>query len=467
MAAVKQQKPRAKAAIDQPPADKATTEDEVPLVSSEDAPLDPATSTRRYWRDPHSGTQREIWRPGDGDGDIEHDHFERKGPAAPLDKRWRLYQLSPGTFKARINEPPSNVILDDRAVHEILQSNIPRAQLSKRWSHDFSGQANVRHRRSHRGRPAYKTKNNDETGSSESEKFHAFRPSAKVQPYYFTGEKDFTPVFYGALPEPAVVESPPEDPTSSPPKPKHHNQYTAPELLVRNGAQSASQTKGKYRARVNTFLRRSPSPPWVKDRKKLFGGVGIGRGPVGGAEGNLAPTAGFGFSFGSAPAPAPAEQGESMWVAQDEDADQQGRGGGDDDAVLLSMFDDAEGDTPARRADGKRGRRPENPLKRPASSSSFFSSRPKVPREMGYIERLAAGLSREEAQALTSSSEPNAAMARPLDSTALQERVDELEQQLEAANSLISEREQEIEGLRGQLDELQMQTVMERSMEGE
>lgn len=26
--------------------------------------LDPLTSERRYWRDPLSGTQREIWRPG-------------------------------------------------------------------------------------------------------------------------------------------------------------------------------------------------------------------------------------------------------------------------------------------------------------------------------------------------------------------------------------------------------------------
>lgn len=76
------------------PPEQAATADDEPLVSSEEAPLDPRTSTRRYWRDPNSGTQREIWRPGDGDGDIEHDHFERKGPAAPLGKRWRLYQVS-------------------------------------------------------------------------------------------------------------------------------------------------------------------------------------------------------------------------------------------------------------------------------------------------------------------------------------------------------------------------------------
>ena len=26
--------------------------------------LDPSTSERRYWRDPLTGVQREIWRPG-------------------------------------------------------------------------------------------------------------------------------------------------------------------------------------------------------------------------------------------------------------------------------------------------------------------------------------------------------------------------------------------------------------------
>ena len=166
----------------------------------------------------------------------------------------------PGPFKFRIQEPPSNVILDDRAVHEVLQSNIPRAQLPRKWSHDFSGLSAVRHRRTHRGRPAYK----DINASTEVERYHSFRPSGKTVPLYlFSGEKDFTPIFYSELPE---VEEPVQPP-DSPEKPKQHNQYTASDQLVRNGAQSASLTKGKYRPRVNTFLRRSPSPPWVHGSK--------------------------------------------------------------------------------------------------------------------------------------------------------------------------------------------------------
>lgn len=76
--------------------------------------LDPITSARRYWRDPQTGTQREIWRPGkihadrtsgatanrqtgDTDGDVVHDHYDRGGPLAPLEQRWRFYQVSLST----------------------------------------------------------------------------------------------------------------------------------------------------------------------------------------------------------------------------------------------------------------------------------------------------------------------------------------------------------------------------------
>lgn len=362
-------------------------------------------------------------------------------------------------------------------MHEILTSNIPRAQLSKRWSHDFSGQANVRHRRPHRGRPAYKNDHNaTSTAQSDSEKYHSFKSTPKVAPYPFSGEKDFTPVFYAALPPDA---SPPlqstNDEDDSPPKPKHHNQYTSPELLVRNGAQSASQTKGKYRARVNTFLRRSPSPPWVKDRSRLFGGVGIARGAEdvgagGGPGGSLAPTAGFGFSFASAPAPVGRDQGESMWVAQNEGDEGLGEDGeGEEDVVLPSIFDSPLGVRTGRHVDemggGDGSSTAENPLKRPASSG-IFSSRKKAPKEMGYIERLAAGLLEEDVEAARSGEQTVSAAAvdDPMERSA-SERVEELEQQLEVATLMINERDQEIEDLNGQLEEMQMRMAMERSME--
>jgi len=39
-------------------------EQEEQLESEGHELLDPQTSARRYWRDPLTGTQREIWRPG-------------------------------------------------------------------------------------------------------------------------------------------------------------------------------------------------------------------------------------------------------------------------------------------------------------------------------------------------------------------------------------------------------------------
>ncbi|KAM0712911.1 hypothetical protein Q7P35_000362 [Cladosporium inversicolor] len=437
-----------------------TAEGEVGTPDEHEQTLDASTSERRYWRDPLTGVQREIWRPGDGDGDVEHDHHDRRGPLVPLEKRWRLYQSSPeGPFKARIIEPPSNVILDDRAAYEILQSNIPRAQLTKRWSHDFNGQANVRHRRTHRGRPAYK----DEQATSENDKYLSFKPTAKAAaPYFFSGENNYNPVIYHDLPA-APAETPePDNEDDTPVKPKRHNQYTAPYLLVRNGAESASLTKGKYRPRVNTFLRRSPSPPWVKDRKRLFGGVGIGR------AGNAAPSSTFDFSFAPAPALTGAPTGaESMWVEQDEDIDVK-YADEDEEEVLPSVFDNPSsaggpvatlGNEGATQLHGTPG----NAIKRQAPPG-LINPRRKVPRQMGYIERLAAGLLREEVEEEAAAlSPPVATAARTVRS--MEVRALQLEDDLDAANAALNEKESEIAELKLQVEELQTQVALRESVD--
>ena len=369
-------------------------------------------------------------------------------------------QQSPGPFKARITEPPSNVILDDRAVYDILQSNIPRAQLPKRWSHDFSGQASVRHRRAHRGRPAYK----DENATSDNDRYHSFKPTARAAPPYFlSGEKDYESVFYHDLPA-APTESPEyDDEDDSPVKPKQHNQYTAPHLLVRNGAESASLTKGKYRPRVNTFLRRSPSPPWVKDRKRLFGGVGIGR--TGASNSGNSPS--FDFSFAPAPAVTGAPTGgDSMWVEQDEENEAEEVE--DDDEVISSVFNNttpAEGDAAALGNEGTTQSHgtPSSTRKRPAPSD-LIVSRLKVPRRMGYIERLAAGILREEDEEAAASPPVVAAGGT---STNNDDVVAQLEDDLDAANATISEKDEEIAELKSEVEELRTQLALRRSVDDE
>ena len=333
----------------------------------------------------------------------------------------------------------------------------------KRWSHDFSGQASVRHRRSHRGRPAYK----DEQATSENDKYHSFKPTAKAAAsYFFTGENNYKPVFYHDLPA-APAETPePDDEDDTPAKPKQHNQYTAPHLLVRNGAESASLTKGKYRPRVNTFLRRSPSPPWVKDRKRLFGGVGIGRTGASGP-GNAAPSSTFNFSFGSAPALTGAPAGEdSMWVEQDEESEL--NDAEEDEEVLPSVFDkasSAEGTGATLGNEGRAGPHttPSTPLKRPAPSD-LTSSRKKVPRQMGYIERLAAGMLREEEEAVAAS--PPATTAAGI-TVSSEDRIAQLKDELNAANAAINEQKREIAELKSKVEELQTQLASQRSVEDE
>lgn len=45
-------------------ADDTSAIDEAVTPPEDEQMLDPATSERRYWRDPLSGVKREIWRPG-------------------------------------------------------------------------------------------------------------------------------------------------------------------------------------------------------------------------------------------------------------------------------------------------------------------------------------------------------------------------------------------------------------------
>jgi hypothetical protein len=47
-----------------PGLDKNAAEVEAETPNEHEQILDPSTSERRYWRDPLTGVQREIWRPG-------------------------------------------------------------------------------------------------------------------------------------------------------------------------------------------------------------------------------------------------------------------------------------------------------------------------------------------------------------------------------------------------------------------
>lgn len=258
--------------------------------------LDPKNSARQYWTDPATRVQREIWRPGDGEGERFGDYYEKPGAPPPLEKRWRLYQVSNlmalpvyrastssfiryfstmltweqsrtglGPIKSEVNEPPKYVVLDDRAAYECSASDIPRTYLVDWWSHDFGGNGQVRARRGHRGRSAIGDEN-----APGVDKYHFTTVGTAKRRYYFTGERDYTPFVYRTT-DPTLAIAPFKPKKRGLPSPlrkralpdnKHgHNQFTPKDQMVKYGAPHKGESWKRYRTRVNPFLARDKSPP--------------------------------------------------------------------------------------------------------------------------------------------------------------------------------------------------------------
>ncbi|KAK4965204.1 hypothetical protein LTR66_012186 [Elasticomyces elasticus] len=135
---------------------------------------------RQHWLNPVTGVSREIWQPGDGDGDHMSDY---NGCPRPT-KRYRLYQSDVGNIVRHKNEPPKNVMLDDKAAYEIWRSDqFSKVDKRRHWSHDFSFSGNIRYRRQHIGRAAY---------DNEGNVTWAPLGDAKNQvKYFFTGDPNF------------------------------------------------------------------------------------------------------------------------------------------------------------------------------------------------------------------------------------------------------------------------------------
>jgi len=155
-----------------------------------------------------------------------------------------------------------------------------------------------------------------------------------------------------------------------------------------------------------------------------------------------------------------------MWVGQDEDSDTKEAEDDEEEEILPSVFDKAASTEPTGAADGNEGTTqphsaPNTPLKRPAPST-LTSSRKKVPKQMGYIERLAAGILRDEEEE---------AAASPLVATAAgtaasnEDRIAQLEEELDAANAALSEKDGELGEVRLELEEVQTQLALQRSVD--
>jgi hypothetical protein len=102
-------------------------------------------------------TEREIWRPEDGNGDPNIKTYEETQYDAKGHPTWKLYcGDAPENIEGVLIEPPKNCYLDDRAAYKILNwDGYTKAERGRFWRNDFSNKGDIRPHRKHRGRPAF------------------------------------------------------------------------------------------------------------------------------------------------------------------------------------------------------------------------------------------------------------------------------------------------------------------------
>lgn len=118
----------------------------------------------------------------------------------------------------------------------------------------------IRNRRPHRGRGVI-----GDPDAQGDDKYSFALLGKKNERYYFTGEKDYTPIIYRS-PQTAKLKAPVKRKATSPveddtePKRRWHNQYTPKELLVKNQPKATVKPSGQYGAlfEVHDPLRDSP-----------------------------------------------------------------------------------------------------------------------------------------------------------------------------------------------------------------
>lgn len=199
-------------------------------------------------------------------------------------------QLTLGPIKHNHNEPPKYVLLDDRAAFEIIKSDIPRTSLGKFWSHDFGLSGKIRDRRPHRGRGSI-----GDPDAEGNDQYDFSYIGIKNVRYYFTGEKDYTPVIYQSEELSAEISKNLEkkrkgwsvrNKDGKDPKERGHNQFTPQEWLVKNGAPSQSTTKSKKK---NKTLADHKVPEWLLDRPKRTGESPAPHDPFSNIQGDASP----------------------------------------------------------------------------------------------------------------------------------------------------------------------------------
>lgn len=233
----------------------------------------PLRTEARVYRD-EGGADRMIWQPGDGNG-VRDSEFPTK---TLFKERYRFFQTEIGPIERGINSPPHFVVLDDKAVWDIMRSKKYTAdERATFWPFDFGCNGVVRANRRHRGRAAL-IGGDAKDGEGGHVPWIAIGAKNKSTKYYLTGEDGgYKEVVFN----PSTVRSGlPSRTITSTGSRKDGNSMKIPTTEAasnsNNGSKTESTIKRKAnqplnprhsRPKVGKYLYRTPTPPWPGNRR--------------------------------------------------------------------------------------------------------------------------------------------------------------------------------------------------------
>lgn len=241
---------------------------QIQASTSQSVSRTPLRPGARVYRD-EGGADRTIWQPGDGNG-VRDSEFPTK---SLFKERYRFFQTEIGPIERGTNSPPHFVVLDDKAVWDIMRSKKYTAEeRATFWPFDFGCNGVVRANRRHRGRAAL-IGGDAKDGDRGHVPWIAIGAKNKPMKYYLAGEdggyKEV--VFNSSTVRPGLTNRS----TASTGSRKHESPTKIPTAEatsnLNNGSKTESTTKRKAnqplnprhsRPKISRYLHRTPSPGW-------------------------------------------------------------------------------------------------------------------------------------------------------------------------------------------------------------
>lgn len=205
-----------------------------------------------------------IWQPGDGNG-VRDNEFPTK---TLFKERYRFFQTDIGPIERGINSPPHFVVLDDKAVWDIMQSKKYTAEeRATFWPFDFGCNGVVRANRRHKGRAAL-IGGDAKNGEGGHVPWIAIGAKKKSTKYYLAGEDgDYKEVVFSSS---TVRPGRANRMTTSTGSRKDEPPTRIPTAVATSNPNNSS-TKRKAnqplnprhsRPKICKYLHRTPSPGW-------------------------------------------------------------------------------------------------------------------------------------------------------------------------------------------------------------